>query len=84
MPFAMGPFGWYYGMPYGHPGYGGYSPYYGGYYPYLSPWGYIPKEQEKAILEGQVSILDQLEQIRKRLDEIEKGSVKTLTKNRRK
>jgi len=81
MPFGMGPLGWmYYGMPYGYRWMGAYSPYswghypyHGGYFPCFSPWGYLPKEDEKAMLEDQVSVLeDQLEQMRKRLAELEK------------
>lgn len=70
----MEPFGeMYYDMPYGYPGYGGYYPYYGGYYPYFSPWGYLPNEQEKPMLEDQIRILeDQLKQYKERLSELEK------------
>lgn len=74
MQFGMGPFGeMFYNMPYGYPGYGGYSPYYWGYSPYFSPWGYLPNEQEKPMLEDQIRVLeDQLKQYKERLSELEK------------
>jgi len=73
MPFGMGPFEeMYNGMPYGYPGYGGYSP-------YFPPWGYLPKEQEIAMMEDQIRILeDQLKQYKERLSELKKtGQVPT-------
>ena len=66
MQFGRGPLGLYYGMPYGYPWYGEYSP-------YFSPWGYIPKEEEKAMLEDQIKMLeDQLEYFKGMLAELER------------
>jgi len=71
MYYEMVPFdGMYYNMPYT---YWAPHPYNGGYSPYFSPWGYIPKEEEKAMLEDQIKMLeDQLEYFKGMLAELER------------
>lgn len=70
MPYGMGRAGWYawpqaaFWMRYGPPWYPA------AYWPPFQPW---TKEEEKAMLEDQVEILEgQLSQIKKRLEELEK------------
>jgi hypothetical protein len=62
-------FGWnpWPGMPYGYP-YGGYG--------YGYPWGAMPKEEEIAMLEEHERWLtDELDGVRKRLEELRKPKI---------
>ena len=66
MPYGMGPWGWYWGIPYRYPPFT-----YGGMFPYGYPWGPITKEDEIRMLEDQAKVLrDQLEEVNRRLGEL--------------
>jgi hypothetical protein len=74
MPYGMGPWGWFWGIPYRYPPFA-----YGGMFPYGYPYGYgypgspMTKEDEIRMLEDQAKLLqDQLEEVNKRLGELKK------------
>jgi hypothetical protein len=74
MPYGMGPWGWFWGIPYRYPPF--WNPlWYGGMFPYGYgyPWGPMTKEDEMRMLEDQAKALqDQLEEVNKRLGELKK------------
>jgi hypothetical protein len=72
MPYGMGPWGWFWGVPYRH--FPVWNPlWYGGMPPYGYPWGPMSKEDEIRMLEDQAKVLqDQLEEVNSRLEELKK------------